>query len=82
MDLKGCHLCRPQNLEPRAAMVVDIMTEGLVSDFHGIFDVALHAVSSKEEEPEICPARLQFHVQQVIIFGPILIYYLSSTLER
>ena len=82
MDLKSCHLCRPQHLEPRAAIVVDIMTEGLVSDFHGLFDVVLLTAPSREEDAKILPARLQFHVQQVWRFLCLFVFIIVVVLPR
>ena len=40
MDLDGCHYCR--NHQTKTAMNVNIATDGIISDFHGIFDLIIH----------------------------------------
>ena len=39
--MDGCHQCR--TLEPKEAMVADLVTKGLVSDFYGMFEVVVNA---------------------------------------
>ena len=52
MVLDGCHQCRSS--EFKEALVVDIVTDGIFSDFHGIFDLVVHPVrtGSNDEEME------------------------------
>ena len=40
----GCHHCKTH--DPKEAMSVDIATNGIWSNFHGIFDLILHHVDS------------------------------------
>ena len=53
MDLDGCHHCR--TLEPKEAMVVDIVADGICPEFHGIFDLDVHpeGTDSSEKKTEI-----------------------------
>ena len=72
MSLDGCHLCRPQNPEPETAMVVDIMTHGLVKDFHGVFDVVLHAAIEGENVTEDFLTNIHFDLQRELVCHLIL----------
>ena len=67
MSLDGCHLCRPQNPEPETAMVVDIVAHGLVQDFHGVFDVVLHAASKGKDVTEDFLTNIHFDIQRELV---------------
>ena len=51
MVLDGCHQCRGS--EFKEALVVDIVTKGIFSDFHGKFDMVVHPVSSGPNDEEM-----------------------------
>ena len=67
MSLDGCHLCRPQNPEPETAMIVDTMTHGLVKDFHGVFDVVLHAAIEGRDVTEDFLTNIHFDIQRELV---------------
>ena len=67
MSLDGCHLCRTQNPEPEIAMVVDLMTHGLVQDFHGVFDVVLHAAIEGKDVTEDFLTNIHFDIQRELV---------------
>ena len=48
MELDGCHQCK--TLDPKEAMVVDIVTDGLCSNFHGMFDLIVHPEGTDSSE--------------------------------
>lgn len=50
MELEGCHQCR--TLDPREAMVIDIVADGIYSEFHGLFDLVLHLLRTDSSEKE------------------------------
>ena len=56
MLLDGCHLCRSP--EPKEAMVVNMMTRQIVSEYHGIEEVVIY--SQPEESAGIVKTKIPF----------------------
>ena len=72
MHLDGCHLCKSPY--PRNAMTVDAKTKSIRYNFHGQFDIIIHAAFSKtggadEEEMDILDisSQILFRIPPVVV---------------
>ena len=72
MHLDGCHLCKSPY--PRDAMTVDARTKSIRYNFHGQFDIIIHAAFSKtsganEERAGILdiPSQILFRIPPVVV---------------
>ena len=65
LQLDGCHQCRTS--EPKEAMVVDLVTEGLVTDFHGMFEIVLDIAIPSLHKREGVTSRVSFQVHKDMV---------------
>ena len=60
MTLDGCHLCRSP--EQKEAIVADMMTKGIVTDYHGVEEVIIQS-----QTQAIVQATIPFEVQNEVV---------------